>query len=90
MDTASYKEWLQQAPLEFQKKLVEDFTSFTITYAQTHIQKGQKEISDLADEQLQERLTRLQKWIGYVEFQEHTLGELKGSKLDNAFRSLLK
>lgn len=90
MDTASYKEWLEQAPLEFQKKLVQDFTNFTIEYAQTHVEKGQKELAELSADQLQERLTRLQKWISYIEFQEHTLGEFKGTRLDNAFRSFLE
>lgn len=85
-----YKSWLQNVPLDFQKKLVEDFTTFSIDYAKKHIAKKQNEFSDVPSEQLPTYILSLQKWFHYIEFQEHTLGELTGEKLDKAFASFSK
>lgn len=84
-ETSAYKLWLQNTPLSFQKKLVEDFTLFSIDYANKHIVKRQEESQTVSIEQLSNHVLRLQKWLNYVEFQEHTLEELKTKKLDKAF-----
>jgi|GEM_PF-3395114 len=85
MDYDTFK----SAPLEFKKKLISDFIENTLQYADAHIKTRQEELPHTPASQLEEKAHRLLKWLGYVEFQKHTLAELKTDKLDDFFNNKL-
>jgi hypothetical protein len=70
------------APLEFKKKLIANFIENTIEYANDHIKQRQSELSVTDAAELEQKTLRIVKWLGYIEFQRHTLGELETDKLD--------
>jgi len=71
--------------IESQKAIVRRFVEQTMDYARNEIEVRTAEIQTLPDDQKGERVRRLYQWISYLEFQEHTLKELSGDKLDRFF-----
>jgi hypothetical protein len=78
-----YKTWLKTSPLEFKKTLIESFISNTVAYANDHVAMRKNEISSANINDLEEKISRIEKWLAYIEFQQHTLNELEGCKIDN-------
>ncbi len=66
------------------KQQIELFLEKTIDYALRHIEKI-SEIEKYPVAERNVRLQRLQAWQSYVEFQQHTLRELRAGKLDGWF-----
>lgn len=73
---------MKNSPLEFKKKLLQYFIENTIGYANQHIKERREELNRAPASEIETRCFRLTKWTSYVEFQNHTLLELQGEKLD--------
>jgi len=85
MSEKKFENWLSASPLEFKKRLLQNFLEQTVIYAQEHMKQRETELSHVSKEFIDEilqRQERLAKWAAYVEFQNHTLDELKGEKID--------
>lgn len=85
---AEYRQWADEAPHEHKKELIRRFTQKTLSYAHEHIAMREKELHEIescsgSPEEIARKKKRLLLWRGYVEFQEHTLTELEGEKLDS-------
>ena len=89
----NYEKWLLDSPMKYQKKLVASFIQKTIHYSEKHIQQRTRELnetlSDMTDtpgsEEIIDKKKRIEMWKSYIEFQNHTLTELKSDKLNDFF-----
>ncbi|MES0490521.1 MAG: hypothetical protein ABUK01_11040 [Leptospirales bacterium] len=85
MPDNDYESWLRTSPLEYKKELLKTFVEQTVDYAEQHIKQRQEELSLVSQEdkdEIAKRQERLAKWNSYIEFQDHTLEELSGEKLN--------
>lgn len=82
-----YKEWYSETPLEFKKQIIRNFIQNTLQYADAHVKLRLSEITQQNELTLEDKCQRLMKWIGYIEFQKHTLKELDTDKLDYLLNS---
>jgi len=86
-DQPGYRQWAASSPTIFKKDLIRHFTEETLAYAYEHIAMREKELADIESangdpREIARRKERLLHWRAYAEFQEHTLEELRGEKLD--------
>ena len=87
LEDERYIMWKKSAPAEYKKKLLEDFLHKTIEYAEHHIGTRIPELPKTAEipQELEHKINRLAKWISYIEFQRHTLGELEKGQLEDFY-----
>jgi len=89
----NYEKWLLDSPLEYKKSLVSTFVQKTISYSEEHIQQRTRELSETlsatsnlpSPEEINDKRKRIEMWKSYIEFQKHTLTELKDDTLNDFF-----
>ncbi len=91
-----FEQWLRNVPPKYKKKLITLFVQNTVDYATDHLRMRLSELEqneaiskEASEDEKREavadtehRLDRLKKWVSYIDFQQHTLQELAGSKID--------